>query len=131
MSLLVLTWDEFDQAVAALAGMVPADALGIYGPPRGGLPLAVALSHRTGLPVLREQCDGMFVVDDIQDSGKAMAEAMADYNCAGAATWVRRFPTAKLDLPCYRSVLDDAWVVFPWECLPKANNEREEYAARQ
>ncbi|MEY2749954.1 MAG: hypothetical protein RLZZ168_1970 [Cyanobacteriota bacterium] len=51
-----LSWQEFDRAVeqlAAHARQLP-EPCGIHGVPRGGLVLAVALSHRLELPLLEQ-----------------------------------------------------------------------------
>lgn len=53
--MLRLTWADFDRAVAVLAALVNrTPTRRLYGIPRGGLCLAVALSHATGLPLSME-----------------------------------------------------------------------------
>ena len=48
-----LSWTQFDQAVAVLAERFATGSFaGIYGVPRGGLCLAVALSHSLQKPLL-------------------------------------------------------------------------------
>ena len=49
----------------------------VYGPPRGGLPIAVTLSHRLNIPLIKdywetEKLDRVLIVDDIADTGKTL-----------------------------------------------------------
>ena len=49
----------------------------IYAIPRGGLPLAVSLSHRLNLPIIMNETEispQTLVVDDIFDSGATLKE---------------------------------------------------------
>jgi hypothetical protein len=49
----VLTWHDFDRAVASIAERLHGRRFrGVHGLPRGGLVLAVSLSHRLELPLL-------------------------------------------------------------------------------
>ena len=45
---------------------------GIYGIPRGGLCLAVALSHKLNIELLKEPRNNILIVDDIYDSGETL-----------------------------------------------------------
>lgn len=127
-NLLSLTWLQFDDAVRTLRARLSPDASGVYGPPRGGLPLAVALSHLTGLPLLRDPERKMIWIDDIVDSGKTIDAHRKLYPSAQYCSWVARHP-----LPYLESVLinyDGAWIVFPWEDPAKAMRDREDYLRR-
>lgn len=79
----------------------------VYGVPRGGIPVAIFISQRTGLVLLEslEGCDPVhvLVVDDIVDSGETRKRYM-DYS--------------------FMSVFDkqkegNEWVEFPWERMGK------------
>ena len=53
-----LSWDEFDQAVLVLGRRFQNHRFsGVHGIPRGGLCLAVALSHALELDAFRSGCD--------------------------------------------------------------------------
>jgi len=127
-NLLHLGWEDFDIAVSRLWYQLQGvEAVGVYGEPRGGLPLAVALSHRLGLPLLTEPCDGMIWVDDICDSGKT-ANAV-QHRCAAKAVWVAIHPNYTGMVHAYVIIDDHPWIVFPWEDAQKAEQERENYLA--
>ncbi|MFM8935698.1 MAG: hypothetical protein ACKOE9_01760, partial [Vulcanococcus sp.] len=68
-----LSWAEFDQAVTHIAASCAGQSFcGIHGIPRGGLVLAVALSHRLALPLLPVAQAGCLVVDDVVETGRTL-----------------------------------------------------------
>lgn len=122
-----LSWAAFDAAVDAMAEMVKdraPRARSIRGVPRGGLPLAVALSHRTGLPLATpEDVEGVVVVDDVVETGRTFREwgAAADlFLC-----WISKTPEVPaqfvIRLPA------DVWIIFPWEDAKAAVVDAEWY----
>lgn len=128
-----LTWAEFDCAVAALAQLIidhtaPDDL--IYGEPRGGLCLAVALSHATGRKITLVPVDGMIWVDDIVDSGKQLRETMVKHTPKMALAWLYSIESDIDDLPHIACTAKPkgAWIVFPWEKIENAATEESEYA---
>ena len=65
-----LDWKDFDECVLSISNQCKTKLLeGVYGFPRGGLCLAVALSHSLELPLLDEPKNNSLIVDDIYDSG--------------------------------------------------------------
>lgn len=116
MSRLVrtLNWIEFDAAVRLLAGHVPKGTRWIYGVPRGGLPLAVALSHATGVPLSVEPRAAMVCVDDIADTGYTIRQIRVDHPDATFLAWLRRGTCTEL-VPAAEIVDGDEWLRFPWE----------------
>ena len=65
----VLSWAQFDQAVAQLAArFADAELTGVYGVPRGGLCLAVALSHAMERPLLSVPNRSALIVDDVYET---------------------------------------------------------------
>ncbi len=124
--LLTLTWGDFDRAVlrlmVALASRQgPLD--GVYGVPRGGLALAVALSHRAALPLLgAPPAQGDFLwVDDVIDSGETYLADRALYPGMVPCAWATKRP----DLPVLAADIfpADSWLVFPWEDAGRAAEE--------
>jgi hypoxanthine phosphoribosyltransferase len=121
-----VTWDDFDKAASAIADRAKAvRALGIYGVPRGGLPLAVAVSHQAGIPLImrREQVlfdtsNRIFVVDDIADSGKTL-KSFLPYDTSMFAAWFRRSSCAGT-LWAVHVIYTKDWIIFPWEDASKA-----------
>lgn len=83
--------------------------VGVYGIPRGGVPVAMRLSALLGLPCLDAPCVGCLVVDDLVDSGSTLAPYVAaGYECCALYT----------KLPAFNVVAThwaDGWIVFPWE----------------
>ena len=64
-----LSWVEFDQAVQSLVEQLSSTTFaGIYGGPRGGLCLAVALSHALQRPLLAEPQPDALIVDDVYET---------------------------------------------------------------
>jgi hypoxanthine phosphoribosyltransferase len=105
------SWKDFDLAVIDLAKRLEGKNFkNVYGIPRGGLILAVALSHRLSLPLTDSVSDATLVVDDISDSGKTLLP----YRTNGIATIHRVIGTQVEPDYCYRVRKAD-WVVYPWE----------------
>ena len=124
-----LTWaqfdDDMDRLALAVKKLVPKPTA-IYGIPRGGLPVAVALSHRIDLPLLREPAPHGLVVDDIVETGAAMRaiETPLVHRMAWVVKGHHDFDlTAAFRLP------SAVWVVFPWESREKAAADAEAYYA--
>lgn len=85
---------------------------GIYGVPRGGLPLAVAISHRLELPILTYPTPKSLVVDDISDTGKTLANmGNKKIACLFTTDWTE----AKPDWFIKKKERQTQWLVFPWE----------------
>ena len=139
-----LTWDQLDLAVLILSDRVRA-ALdphrrvpGLYGEPRGGLTLAVALSHRLRLPLLSEPEERMIWVDDIVDSGETVERVVFQSNPFACLSWVwsqpvmRRVESLK-DAPLCLTVEPQrsGWYVFPWEDPHQAAKEYDDYMSRR
>ena len=60
------TWSEFDESVEHIAKECEfLEFSGIYGVPRGGLCLAVALSHKLKIKLISEPINNSLIVDDI------------------------------------------------------------------
>jgi len=112
------TWGEFDTAVLRLAGLVRTADIPfkyIYGIPRGGLVLAVALSHRLAIPLTlnydKHMSYEVLVVDDISDSGKTLSALnpilSATIHIVKDTTFMPTFHFAE------KQKTD--WIIYPWE----------------
>lgn len=122
----VLTWAEFDEAVSRIASMarhVP--IAGVYGLPRGGLPLAVALSHRLNAPLLTRPQRWVLVVDDAYESGRTLAP----FNGQPVLTAVWISKAAPTWWKAAEVVNSSEWLIFPWEDPAAAKSEEEAYRA--
>lgn len=122
-----LSWNDFDEAVAWLAAELSnIPTVGIYGQPRGGLPLAVALSHRLSIPFLLEMRQGAIWVDDIVDTGRTRDTVTGAAICAA---WFSR--RQRDDVLAAEICTGDEWLIFPWSPPEKAEDERLNYLARR
>lgn len=122
-----LTWAEFDEAVHRLASAFKGRAFnGVYGFPRGGLPLAVALSHHLGLPLLQELEPDCLVVDDVYETGATLSQAL-DYEGVECVVWISKAPPTWFNAA--EVVTTDEWLIFPWENPAQATTEEEAYRA--
>ena len=113
-----LTWKQFDECICSLAKSIPIDKFqNIYGVPRGGLIVAIALCHKTGLPFVTHPGTKQetLIVDDICDRGYTL-DKLRKYRCA--TIYYR-----KNDLfePDYWIIdAEDKFIVFPWETKASA-----------
>ena len=121
-----LSWLQFDQAVHSLASHFSGTACsGVFGVPRGGLCLAVALSHALERPLLLEPAADALIVDDVYETGRTL-EALHD-QCPNArfAVWVSKRPP----LWWQAAVVTDhsEWLLFPWENKTLARADERAY----
>ena len=109
-----LSWTQFDQAVAVLAERYATIPMtGIYGVPRGGLCLAVALSHALQQPLLSDPVADALIVDDVYETGRTLQALQTRCPNARFAVWVSKCPP----LWWQAAVVTEhsEWLLFPWE----------------
>ena len=108
------SWGQFDKDVSKIVKLLKKRRKkfdGVWGPPRGGLPLAVILSHALGIPFLSQpRSRETLIVDDIAGTGKTLNRYAGKnyivtlFYCPQSTfvpdLWIRS---------CKK------WVVFPWE----------------
>lgn len=125
--MLVLSWHDFEQVVEHMVGRCAGQSFaGVYGVPRGGLVLAVALSHRLELPLLLEPCPRSLVVDDVYESGRTLAPYR---ELDGACVWVW---VSKAEPQWWQAAVvspSKEWIVFPWENAAAAAADEQQYRA--
>jgi hypothetical protein len=131
-----LTWNDFDQAVDRIASYCAAAPLtGVYGFPRGGLPLAVALSHRLGAPMVpAPSAPGTLIVDDIHDTGRTLAPLLRPEPPATPSPLIWVWVTREIAPRGYSAVwagIGEEWVTFPWEDATKAEEDMHDYRSRR
>lgn len=108
--------DQFEIDVVRLAEMIVKGGVkydGIYAIPRGGIPLAVALSQRLNLPLLATLIPGALVVDDLVDTGRTL-EANCPAGNHMAALHVKDHTPIAMRPAYYLDVLT-GWVDYWWE----------------
>ncbi|MDO8558555.1 MAG: hypothetical protein Q7S09_05240 [bacterium] len=112
------TWAEFEEDAKKIAVWAREKRFkSVYGIPRGGLILAVVLSHLLDVPVLLSREDitrDTLIVDDIVDGGKTVHGLLMSlggtFNISSLF-----FNEASPVKPDFFVRTKKKWVVFPWE----------------
>lgn len=120
-----LTWAEFDAAVGSIAAKFEGRVSGVYGLPRGGLPLAVALSHRMRVPLLLAPEPWALVVDDVYETGRTLEPFRGEPWLV--AVWMSK--VAPTWWEAAEVVSSSEWLIFPWEDPAAAQSDEEAYRA--
>ena len=118
-----VTWEEYGKMVRDLGDMILSNKKkyeSVYGVPRGGAPIAVALSHRLDVPYITNPnaiTDKTLIVDDIVDTGKELYKLMNVYNiisrnCDTCSLYKKPDPLVE---PTYFVKVTTEWIVFPYE----------------
>ena len=123
------TWSEFDKSVDYIANQCKEMKLtGIYGVPRGGLCLAVALSHKLNIQLIEKPLKDSLIVDDVYETGITLRNFK---NIEGVSFFVL---VSKKKPVWWKSVnlsLNEEWIVFPWENKENESNEKKEYKIKR
>ena len=123
------TWSEFDNAVEDIASKCMfLEFSGIYGIPRGGLCLAVALSHKLKINLISEPIKNSLIVDDIYETGITL-NTFKDIE--GAVFFVL---FSKIKPTWWNTVFiskKSEWIIFPWENNLNSKSDREEYIKKR
>ena len=123
------TWNEFDKSVDYIANQCKFWKLsGIYGVPRGGLCLAVALSHKLNIQLIEKPLKYSLIVDDILETGITL-RSFKDIEGANFFVLVSK----KKPIWWNTVNLSDKkeWIVFPWENKNNQLREEKEYNERR
>jgi uncharacterized protein len=109
-----MSWNEFDITVKLLANKIRESGViinSIYGIPRGGLVVAVVLSHILNVPLITQLGlrNETLIVDDIVDSGNTMIR----HGLTASLYWNPK-SIYKPKFYVYEKI-DDKWIDFPWE----------------
>ena len=122
-----LTWSQFDWAVEAITARYASHSFtGVYGVPRGGVCLAVALSHSLDLPWLTEPKHGCLVVDDVYETGQTLGSIREQVD-ATFVVWMSKLPPEWWIAAT--TISPDEWLVFPWENVDLAVEDEARYRA--
>tara|TARA_Y100001968_G_scaffold210676_1_gene193871 strand:- start:1468 stop:1854 length:387 start_codon:yes stop_codon:yes gene_type:complete len=120
-----LSWIDFDECINSIYMQCKnKNFKGVYGFPRGGLCLAVALSHSLELPLLDKPKNNSLIVDDIYDTGHTL-EKIKHIKDSEAHVWVsKKKPTW---WKSHKYIKDKEWIVFPWESQNASNRDKDLY----
>ena len=123
------TWNEFDKSIEFIANKSKIWKLsGIYGVPRGGLCLAVALSHKLNIKIIEKPQKNSLIVDDIYETGHTINNFK---NIEGVNIFVL-FSKKK---PTWWNTVNlsqkNEWIVFPWENKENVLLDQNEYKLKR
>ena len=123
------TWDEFDKSVEYIADKCEfLEFSGIYGVPRGGLCLAVALSHKLKINLISEPIKNSLIVDDVYETGFTLNNFK---DIEGTMFFVL---FSKIKPKWWNTVhisKKNEWIVFPWENTLNSKSDREDYLKKR
>jgi hypoxanthine phosphoribosyltransferase len=112
------TWHMFDKGVLSLCAQINRSGKkidSVYGIPRGGLPLGVALSHALKIPYIIDEkkiTKHTLIADDISDHGTTLAKFRKKKYLI-ATLYATDFTITKPDFFVYRK--NKEWIIYPWE----------------
>ena len=123
------SWSDFDKSVLHIANKCKSLKFsGIYGVPRGGLCLAVALSHKLKINLISEPLANSLIVDDIYETGTTLNT----FNEIEGAMFFVLFSKIK---PTWWNTVHisekSEWIVFPWENAANLQSDRDEYIKKR
>ena len=121
----MLSWDQFNSCVESITHACSEKELcGVYGFPRGGLCLAVALSHSLNIPFLDQPKPGSLVVDDVYETGMTLSREF-DTPEIIIFVWMSKVQ------PDYWNAVEvcdpHEWLIFPWENCQLGEKDEESY----
>ena len=123
------SWKEFDKSVEYIAQKCKLiEFSGIYGIPRGGLCLAVALSHKLNIKLISKPKKDSLIVDDVYETGITLNTFS---HIEGAMFYVL-FSKKK---PTWWNTVNisnkEEWIIFPWENEINMLNDKDEYIKKR
>ena len=123
------SWRDFDKSVEHIANKCKfLDFSGIYGVPRGGLCLAVALSHKLKIELISQPIKNSLIVDDVYETGITLTT----FKDIEGATFFVLF--SKIKPTWWNTVFiskKSQWIVFPWENTLNSKSDREDYIKKR
>ena len=123
------TWNEFDKSVEQIYNKCKfIEFSGIYGVPRGGLCLAVALSHKLKINLISKPIKNSLIVDDVYETGITLNTFK---NIEGAMFFVLFSKIKPIWWNTVHTSEKSEWIVFPWENAANLQNDHEEYIKKR
>ena len=123
------TWDEFNKSVEHIANKCKfKEFSGIYGIPRGGLCLAVALSHKLKIKLISEPIKNSLIVDDVYETGITLNTFKDIKGAMFFVLFSKNKPTWWNSVHISEK---KEWIVFPWENTLNLEYDRKEYIRKR
>jgi len=118
MENVYVSWNEFDCSIKLLAKMIKqskeVNVSNIYGIPRGGLMIAICLSHLLSLPIVYfHLTDDTLIVDDVVDTGRTLEGRYYEGYKIASLYWCKE-ASFKPDIYVNQK-LKNQYIIFPWE----------------
>ena len=125
----LISWKQLDSYVNELCEQITnyckmhnmhlSDLNGVYGIPRGGLILAVLISHKLNLPYV-DRLQTLYgkrflVVDDIADSGETLNQMKAEVFEHALFATIHYNPNSIIEPQFWVKEKITDWIVYPWE----------------
>ena len=124
-----ISWSEFDKSVEYVANKCKfLEFSGIYGIPRGGLCLAVALSHKLKINLISEPIKNSLIVDDIYETGITLKPFK---HIEGAMFFVLFSKVTPIWWNSVHISEKSEWIAFPWEDALNLQNDRNNYIEKR
>ena len=119
------TWQEFDKSVEYIANKCKnLEFAGIYGIPRGGLCLAVALSHKLKVKLISEPINNSLIVDDVYETGFTLNPLRKVEGAMFFVLFSKKEPTWWNAVNISQK---KEWIIFPWESSENTLYDKKKY----
>lgn len=115
MNKIYLDWEEYGILLKKLVDKLKKEKaiyVGVYPILRGGLPIALYVSHYLKIPIVRRGRPGVLIVDDISDTGKTLEKYK---NCTIACLHTTKWTKVKPNFFVAYKLKKDDWIVYPYE----------------
>ena len=123
--MIKLGWIQFEECIISISKKCKNKKFeGVYGFPRGGICLAVALSHSLSIPLLEEPKNNSLIVDDIYDTGHTL-EKIRYLEGSESHVWISKQKPTWWN--AYKYIKEKDWIIFPWENINSAYKDRDLY----
>ena len=114
-------WEDIEGRVSDLCQRLKHESFeAVYGIPRGGLIIAVLVSHKLNIPLITDLKNmygkKFLIVDDIADTGVTLERYKKLEVCDKAVFATLDYHKQSTVVPDYWiSEKGDKWIVYPWE----------------
>jgi len=115
---LYISWSEFDSSLKLFAERIKqfkeVTVSNIYGIPRGGLMVAICLSHLLSLPIVYfSLTKDTLIIDDVIDTGRTLEARYSEGYKVASLYWCKE---SSFKPHIYvNQKLKNQWIVLPWE----------------